>query len=317
MNKMNIKFSLNRKKLISELNEFQKLERFPKSAEKWYPDRLFPERITIDIKGLHNAYTNSLRRVINSEVQTYILTFDDDNYRTNDGFLNNDYIRRNINLVPINQEFLDPNKKYYINVVNDADNEHKNVYTSDLLEHSDNKNNNKPIDICNSNIKLFDLSPKSYIAINNVHFISGKGENLACFNAAFRTVNIPMDDNSSSEHNQIRFETNGNIDPKNLVRNACLELISKIKNLQNYENTVQSKDDYYYISIKNEDDTLGYIFTKSAMEVFPNIKAITYTVSISGQSLIIKFKYNEPQKFIESTIKNLLNIYNELYKSIN
>lgn len=301
---------------------------------KMAPKGFIPKKFSFEILGGNNALCNGLRRTIVSECLVKVMTFDFDNFETDNAFCLNDNILERIMRIPINQDTpLDAT--FEIDVINKTKNI-IDVKSSDIKMTFGGKLKSLPF---NPTITLFTLEPNKFLRIKNIKIKSGFGYDYAWFTFAFNAASIPLDikpinynetqidfDNpvytpetgypssvSDPRHHRISFKTNGTCPPEKIADIACENLITRLEYIVNLLPNIISADDIYFLTIVGESHTIGNLLMKTINDLYPKIGAATYFVDPIIRSVTMKIKTSDDIKevfnaAIKHAIKQIIEI---------
>lgn len=249
------------KELKNQKNkDFQKCLELVPDLKNYLTDK---SKLTVSFELIqtNTDLANAIRRCLISEIE--VLSFDFDEYKdldVTDMFILSDFIKKQMDLLPINQEIelLD----YSISLFK----ENKTDGIIDVL--SDNitvlYKNKKVTDLVSKNIILARLRPGKYIKINNIKIVKGIAKNhSAKFNSIsnirYKILDVdPIVETregtsgvssmiSNPTHFSISYSTHRNISkPLKLVVECCDTLEKRLKNIQEEMKNISNKAEYYY-----------------------------------------------------------------------
>lgn len=216
--------------------------------------------VKFNLVNTNSAFANGIRRILIEELPVTCLEATHENIHTTDDFLLTDVIRKNINLIPINQEFiLSALKNLYITIdIFNNTNKQIDVKARDLIitknqiDPAAPKTKHKSIIaidklIPDGNITIFTLSPGKQIVINDIVIESGLSKDDAAKfsllnNVSYKPIGYKPYNNfdktgiRSSDYDpdefEIQFTTNGNITPKSVMTklyNTVADRLSAIR----------------------------------------------------------------------------------------
>lgn len=158
----------------------------PKSGEH-------PIRAVINILGINNAIANGIRRALVTEMDNYALLLKQDSWRTNDEFLNIDFISDRVRLIPVTRDLVKEGMQFILDAVNDT-NDPMSVKTK-LLRAQNAQGN--PIKLKElpffETIEIACLLPHKELHFT-VEIISANGMADSAFSTAFTAQSIPFDE---------------------------------------------------------------------------------------------------------------------------
>lgn len=245
------------------------------------------------LHNVNNAIANGLRRVCMLDLKIKYLDFEHKSYVTTDRYLLYDYIQRRMNLIPLKQT-VPANVKFSLFVKN-TEPYALRVYTRDIKSSDGKKYFNENIELCTVKANLM-------LKIDNIVVASDYGFNNACAAGCIHGVSIPLDIEmlnmytrtgvSSTVANPrkyaLRFDTNGTVDPKELVRRACDRIIERSDFILQTSLTVAtSESGEFIIHVIGEDDTIGNLYMRTIADEYPNIRNVSYTVNDKNRSMTL------------------------------
>lgn len=320
---------------VSELNLIDMSPRIKNPAlEKYLPKTLFPKRLEFQIAGVSNAVSNGIRRTIACELLVTGLHAEYEHIKTNDMFIIPEMIVKRFRMVPLAQNCpLDA--VFELDVTNKTASI-MDVKLGELRIVSAGKGTRERPALkklpFNETTTLLTLEPGKSIKIEKigVHqdygFNSGYGAHVVVCNASSIAVDqkpINMYENnggggipsriSNPRVWKIMFNTNGTMDPKDIVSAACDNIITRIRAIQALLYSIENNDDEYLLTINGESDTIGNLFMRTITDLYPDIRAVVYSVSSVGRVCTIRIRCDEDINTIYNTvIKYLVKTFTEI-----
>lgn len=214
---------------------------------------------------------NGIRRCLLNETPVYSLDFDEyKDFDSNDAYILNDHIKKQIELLPIYQELEEKNVdkiKVKLSKYNHSD-ELQNITTSDMESISPHKIS----EIINPNIILGKLRPGKHIVIENIKIIKDIGQNNSGkFNLVGPLRYEILDQNhiqdqkgvSSLLSNPTKFligySTHRNIkNPKYIMTLCCDTLLERLNMIYEDMKNIDDDDEQYFSDLL-ELETMGNI----------------------------------------------------------
>jgi hypothetical protein len=301
------------------------------------PEDLLPKStkhyVKFEINNCYSSLANAIRRCLIAEIKVKCLDVDMSNINTNDEFIISDALIKNINLVPINQNYEVKELELELFIKNNT-NQMLDVYLNDFKLYNDKKNKvetNLLNLIPELNIPIIKLSPNKFLHIKNFKIIEGyNNEDAAKFtllnNVSYKPIDGEIYDNfnktgtksinSNPKKFEISYITKANIDPKSVMILCCDSLILRLKKLleliKNYTEKIGSNNfygdeilevirhnDYYIYKCNNEYLTLGNLLSQ---KIFLLDETILYTAAtverLDTEKMILKIKHTEPDKIL-------------------
>jgi hypothetical protein len=327
------------------LKYLSKLENFDNIEEQ---KKLLPEKskftVSFELKNTYSEIANGIRRCLTNEISVYSLTFNDyKSFDCNDEYILSDFIKKQIELLPISQDFDDNYKKIKLSLhkTNHTD-EIIDVTSSDftIIEPKESKESYKIKDILNPNIILTRLRPDSYITINDIIITKGFGlddfgkYNLLS-NITYKIIDqIPLEEEryytkgtssltTTPTHFLLSYSTHRNIkNPKKIMKICCDTLIKRLNLILTDMINISNNEEQYFsdllelstdgeikiVHIKNENFTLSNMISKYCyIQTKGNIKFITPSNIHPEKNVgVIKIIHDQFSTIIQDSIKKII-----------
>ena len=248
-------------------------------AAKLLPVVLKPQLCEFNIRGANAKIANGIRRVISSGVKTIRLTFDLEDYETNDPFAKlNDLMLLAVQSIPIKQD-TPKDATFSINVKN-SESQSMNITAGDIISDKQSVKN-----IFDHATPLMPLAPNKYLKIKKIYIDEGYEHEHGTFCLSSAASSIPLDQTpydmytkrgvsasfADPREHRIRFETHGQINPLKLVRLACEEIISRLNKTREMLYTLEQVDDFHKLVVIGEDYTVGMIIFHTVCDLYTEI----------------------------------------------
>ena len=277
------------------------------------------------------SFPNCLRRIIISYIDCYCIDFESIKFSENNSLFNNEFLKERLKLIPI---ISNNNEKYELLKLScDINNDTEiiqNIYISEFTIKD--TTTNKEYDISKfieeeeilftklqSNQKInFDCSfiksnaftkGASFCPVSScvVTFHNSDYDNEAIID---RERNYDLNSINEPKIYNFSYESIGFYKPEEIVKIGCQVMIEKLNNFKNKFDDFEFLDDFYNFHIKDENDTLGNVFTSYLLEnkeikycgyenIHPLKNEITIKIKIEG-------KKEKLMELIESTIDDLI-----------
>jgi hypothetical protein len=261
----------------TSIKQTDKLKKLLQQMKEFHPNptTLLPsyerEVCTIVLRNSCSSFANAIRRVLIEELEVKCLTFDVEDYHTDDMYSIIDELKKSINLLPIYQNVENCNG-LHLKVTNETN--------EDLLITT--RHFNKTEIFSDLNIPIVYLKPGCTLKIDKFSIIRGYAKDDAgCFslldNVKYNVDNFEpynmftKKGEHSIEHNPkdftISFTTSGNIKVKRVIELLHETLESKFKRakylLENVEKSIDEleiteSEDIYSYKFKGEYTTLSH-----------------------------------------------------------
>jgi DNA-directed RNA polymerase subunit L len=311
------------------------------------PKSLFPpikHKISFELHDANTELANSIRKCILDELTIKSMTFNDNDWASDDKYILSDFLKTNLEHIPINQDQNYDSIVIYLYKINTTD-DTINIYSHDLVMEKHDKNGKIVVlptsDYLAPNIAIIKLQSGKYIKISNIKIITGLTyENAGKFAAVSATEYEILDviplyqskaefsGNSSLVSNPSKFKigytTYGNIsNPKSILMHCCDTLIERIQLIKNELELVNTKElDIAYFSnkmkieqdkgilliyIENESWSVGRLISKYCYLEDSNIPFVTAgIIHPSVNKCCIKIKHLQPIIILKKAIEKII-----------
>jgi DNA-directed RNA polymerase subunit L len=245
--------------------DFKKCLELVPELKKTLPD--IPKfEVSFNLKNTNTDIANGLRRVILNETVVKSLCFDDEYFTSTDSYILSDFLRKQINLIPINQE-LTYKEKISLHIENKTD-DIIEVLSGDII---------CPEKAMIKNIILCHLRPQEKIIISDIKIVEGIGRqgagrfsNVGCikYKIGMKPLDVKTGEGSSSlVSNPTEFSlgyiTHHNTkNPLNIVVNACDNIISRMEKIMEKFKDIKAVASYYsdFIQIDTNNNIKDILF---------------------------------------------------------
>jgi DNA-directed RNA polymerase subunit L len=235
--------------------------KIPKELIPKYSEQI----MTFTVENSLNCYTNSIRRVLVTELPTYALHVDNATFTVNehDKVIDYDKVNVIVTSIPLRQDLVKNMSRFYLKVTN------KDIGSAGSIRTRDIKNNNGvsivDLNLCND-MELFEIYPGASLYTElEVKFLSGNimGQHSAAYRVCMNS-DVDILNKTTGVKEEIRrpfkmsFSTNGQYDCKTLLLDTINNIISRyeslIDNVELYLLSVNKNE--FIFSINNETHTL-------------------------------------------------------------
>lgn len=298
----------------------------PAKYKHLLPTVMRPYQCSFQLDNVDIAIANGIRRAILSEVPVKRLTFQLDDFSTNNPHMNlPHFILTRIQSIPIDQSVsLDTtfsldygNSSHQLVMVN------SNEFTS----------NKKTKPLFDETIPIISLEPGKFVKIEKMtveigyeytHGTFAIADGVLCKTLDYEPYNMYTGKGVSSSVSDPRshlmqFDNNGNINHITLITLACDEIIRRLKIASELLYTLEPFDDYFKLFIANETDTIGNIIMKRVCDIFPEIPAISYRIDSINKELSIIIRTASIEESVDRLsvgIKSAIEIINSIKKQL-
>ena len=285
------------------------------------------------------SYCNTIRRILISYIECYAMDIEDIKFNNNNSLFNSEFLKDRLSLIPI---ISNNNEKYeLLQIYCEKNNEKEiieDIYVYDFKIKD--KTTNKELDIKKfiydqdilfTKLQIdqsinFEANLKYNNAFNGGSTYSPVSSCVVTFHNSNYSKDPLLDRernydlNSKNEPNiyEFSYENIGFFDSDELIKLALNILISKLNDMKNKFNDFEFKNDFYYFLLKDENDTMGNIFSTYLLDnkdikycgyniVHPLKNDITIKIKIDG-------KKDKLMKIINDTITELISMTEKLKK---
>lgn len=267
-------------------------------------------------EGVNVAIANGIQRALKSEIPLKRLELARENLETNDPTILEDFVIQRLSVIPIKQSVKE-DTKITLEFMNNSSQEAE-ITTSYLKT-------GLTSPIFDDSITITTLKSMRFIRFKEINIVKGYGYHHAGHNATYGSSCVPIDQEpfdqttnkgipssvSDPRAHKISFYTNGTMEPKEIVKLACIEIARRLNDI--YANsTFHKSEDIHRLVIPNENDTTGNIIVKTICDTNPKISACTYSVDLVNKVLTVDIRDDDPSGVlkvaIEKAIKELKKI---------
>lgn len=321
---------------VIDFNKLKKNDDFKKCMEyvsymKKDPVELFPpirHVVRFEIKNAEVELANTIRKCIIGELSIKSLEFDESDIDTDDKYILSDYLRKNIENIPINQDMdLDYLKtlKISLHCINKTI-DLITIYSHDIIV----LDKGKPIELFARNVPITVLHPCNYLKISNITISEGITYTNAGKYSAIAASYYEILENektatsliSNPKHFKLGYTTYGNIIPKHILDKCLTTLTGRLNIILNelmaasnqseisyYSNLlrIEEKDDIVIFYIENEFWSFSRLIAKYCMLLDSNIKFVAPgIIHPSANKCFIKIIHSTPVKLLCDTVIKIL-----------
>ncbi len=294
--------------------------------------------VSFELTDASVELANALRRCLMSEMPVYSLDFDEfKHFTTTDMFILNDFMKNQIEYVPISQDIgVDEYKKIKLQLhkTNNTD-DVIDVYSTDMVTTSQ----HEVSDIITSRILLCKLRPDTQIKIDNIYVCRGTGiQNSGKFSMV-SNISYKIMDGQPLEYEKdykrgksslvsnyrafkMSYSTHRNVaEPKKIMLWCCDSLTTRLGKILFEIDNISPDDDQYFsdlveletegnvrvITMKNEYWTIANIVSKYCYLEDEDIKfvcpAILHPTKYVG---MVKISHTDYLKIMRTAIKKII-----------
>ena len=263
--------------------DFAKVAEFAKMINpdyKMYLPTKPQHALHFELTNANPDLANCIRRFILDEVPIYSMHVEEENIRTDDKFILNDYLKKQIETVPFQQELKDAEKKLTINIdIENKSDDLLQVYSRDINLFQGGKKLNTE-HYFSPNFRIIKLRPLKKLSVRDITIVQGCGKvNAGKFcpvaNIYYDILDVkPFSEtkyerkgesslNSEPKHFRVGFTTHRNADAKRMMRTCCDLITARLTGIQNELKNIKKTDTVYFsdlIELETNRDTKLYYF---------------------------------------------------------
>ena len=271
------------------------------------PTKLFPESLSMDLLGVSNATSNAVRRGV-TEILVSALYADYEDCHFTDREINPTMICSRLRCLPIAQSTpLDA--IFTVDVTNNTP-LLMNVTSKDItITKKGTQSTSTELGIVrrpltdipfNETFVLFTLNPGKTAQIRNIRIkqsyghLTDDGMHVVAMNARSVALGFEHRDMYAELNRttgaappprtgtmdirkwQVTFKTNGQMPARAIVAAACQRIQERVSTVISLLHTMRANEDTYTLIIPGENDTVGNLFMRGILDLYPGIRACTY-----------------------------------------
>ena len=116
---------------------------------------------------------------------------------------------------------------------------------------------------------------------------------------------------------RIAFNTNGTLPSKEIVKQACSNIIERLKHVLSLLHTIVSNDNQYVLTIHGESHTIGNLLMKTTDELYSDVEAVTYNCPNVERTAIVRIIYaDDINTLYKNVIDHLIGTFDTIKSSI-
>jgi DNA-directed RNA polymerase subunit L len=301
-------------------------------------------RVDFVLENASTGFANGIRKCIIDEIPIYSFTMDGDKMETSDRYILSDYLKKNIELIPINQD-ISPAKfktwKISLDLINSTD-EVINIKSGDI-EIMEGKKKIPIESVMSKNISIMELHPSKFIKIQDITVVQGVSKDdaakFACVsNTRYEILDmIPLAHDpeekerglSSMMHDPKKFKigytTYRNVKNPNVIIYRCCDTLTErlnnfekeLKNVSEDKKTkvithfsthidVETRGKFKFFNFKGESWNMVNIISQYCFMLDSHIPFVAPSIIHPSTDVgVIKIKHANSIKIIEDAIKTV------------
>ena len=307
-------------------------------------------KVEFELTETNVDFANCVRRFLLDEINVFSMNVDEESIITDDKFILSDLLKKNIELIPFQQELTDneyKKLKMSIDITNTTE-DIITVYSRDISVNLEGKelDNEKYF---STNIPLINLRSNTKLAVNVINITSGYGKQDAgkfslLSNLSYEIMDVkPLDETkfnksgnsslvSNPKHFKLSYKTHRNIKPKNVMI-LCCEHITKrmntiLQELNKMNNKIlvyfsdlielETKDQIKLYHFKNEYWSIANIISRYCYINYTDIKFVcSCIIHPSIEESIVKINHPESNDMMINSVKKIIADVELLKKTFN
>jgi DNA-directed RNA polymerase subunit L len=293
-------------------------------------------RVIFELTNTNPDFANCIRRFLLDEIYVNSMSVNINDIITDDKFILSDYLKKNIELVPLTQIEDCKGLSFSVNKINKTD-DIICIYTRDI-EVSD--KSGKKLDnekYFSTNIPLIKLRSGNSLEIKNIFIDRGcakqdAGKYCLLSNLSYEILDvIPLEENkygktgesslvSLPKHFRISYKTHRNIEPKTIMHICCdliikrfNDILNELVNIKNDSNShfsdlieLETKGDIKFYHFKREYWTIANIIARYCYNEYKDIKFVcACIIHPSVEESIVKIRHPNSLKLLTESIKKI------------
>lgn len=294
------------------------------------------QKLSFELTDANSDLANTIRRFLMDEISVLSMNIDEEKISTNDRFILTDYLKKNMELIPISQN-IPEDVKISLNVENKTD-EIIPVYSRDITITDRAKKKLNAMDYFSGTIPIIQLRPNSSLEISDINIVKGCGKEdsgkfLLLSNISYEILDMePITQNkyttkgessliANPTHFRIEFTNHRNISVKKVIILCCDEITRRLnlllKELSNVAETtsihfsdlikIETKGDIKIFHFNNEYWTISNIISKYCYLTFKEIQFVCSSIiHPSTEESMVKIRHPQALKIITNAIKKIL-----------
>jgi DNA-directed RNA polymerase subunit L len=306
--------------------------------EKYLPNN-DKQKISFELHDTNVDLANTLRRFMIDEMPIQSMDVDMGCIKTDDRFILADHFKKNIELIPINQDIDYTKIKISLNIINPLDTI-MSIRARDLDITDLNGKKLKNSVYFRETIIIYHLRPLCFVKINQINIVVGIGRDnsgkfIPVSNIGYEILDVEpvihskyvtkgkSSLNSTPTQFSINATTHGNMDIKKFIINCCENIINKFSAIN--KELSEAEDDVYFsptINIETKEDIKIFHFIGEYWTIANIMSRYCYLIDIdipfvcasivhpSIEECMVKIKHPQPKKLLMSAIKKIIVDFN-------
>jgi DNA-directed RNA polymerase subunit L len=304
--------------------------------KKYFPTKS-KQKLSFELVDANVDLANTVRRFLIDEIPILSMDVDINDIKTDDKFILQDYFKKNIELIPINQDLSYDKLTISLQLVNNSDNNIP-VYAKYISIKDAKGKQLKTSDYFSNTIIIYNLRPMCEININKINIVSGLGKHdsgkfIPLANISYEILDVKpvvqvkynVSGKSSLNSNPTQFSismtNHRNTSTKKIMITCCTLIINKFntiyKELEEIKDTsvyfsttmnIETKEDIKIFHFIGEYWTIANILSRYCYIIDNEISFVCASIiHPSIEESMVKIKHQQPKKILMSAIKKIIN----------
>jgi DNA-directed RNA polymerase subunit L len=333
---------------VTEINFDNKIKNFEKCVEyiklidpdykKFLPKKPI-HKVEFELTDTNVDFANCIRRFLLDEINVFSMNVDDNSIITDDKFILSDVLKKNIEMIPFQQELTEnecKKLKMTIDITNTSE-DIITVYTGDININLEGKelDNEKYF---STNIPLINLRSNTKLSVDVINIVNGyakqdAGKFCLLSNLSYEIMDVkPLEETkfnksgsssliSNPKHFKISYKTHRNIKSKKVMILCCDQIIERmneiLKELNAMNNKMvvhfsdlielETKDQIKLYHFKNEFWSISNIIARYCYINYTGIKFVCSSIiHPSIEESIVKINHPEANDMMINSVKSII-----------
>jgi DNA-directed RNA polymerase subunit L len=309
----------------------------PSGDYKKYMPKKSKQKLSFELTDANSDLANTIRRFLLDEIPVQSMTVSEESIKTTDRFILTDYLKKQIELVPILQNSDMSDLNISLTMENNTD-KIIPIYTRDIIITD---KSGKKLDTgkyFTETITLIQLRPTTSIEISDISIVSGVGKHdagkfLLLSNISYEILDVkPFMQNkystegvssltSTPQHFKIEITNHRNIPVKTIMDICCTKIIDRLVVIEKALSQIKDKDLVYFsdlINMETKEDikifhfigeywTISNVISRYCYLIFNEIKFVcSGIIHPSTEESVVKIKHPDALKIITDAVKKII-----------
>ena len=327
-------------KIVSDITIIDNTPRVKDPAiAKLLPKNLQREKVSFVLNGVNTAVSNGLARTICDELPVIAMFVPLSNILTTDPQHLEEMIAKRLRLIPLDQA-TPRDAVFSLDAINDSP-VLRDVKSSEIKYKGKTLPFNETFTICTlapgCMISIRDIvihEDYGYVKKSGMHVVAYATESIPidvkpfdmeAYYAKGRTITDDMTADDMAKYGtptrlanprqfRVGFCTNGTMPAKRIVIAACDEIIKRLQAVESKLDMITNGEIGYVLSLPGESDTIGNLYMRTIIDLYPEVDFVKYTVSRFERSvdITVRFPDFDIKTMFTETTEHLIGIYKKI-----